>query len=199
MVDRHDYKTKGPDDVVIVVTALILIYYFGHKLRAVDYTEFVWYILAVMASVVLVVSLILIVYHRRHQLRPDKWGDMSGRQFEDQIVLWLKECGYIKTTKTEYFDQGLDIIATKPGVILGVQVKRSARPVGINAVRAAIAGLKSYGCTQAMVITNSTFTSPAIRLAESNDCELVNGQDLLSAIKRVDAGLLKKRFWSGKP
>ena len=197
MVNQHDYKTKGTDDVVIVVAALLLIYYFEHKFRVIDYAEFVRYILAVIVFIVLVVSLILIVYRRSHKLRPGKWGNMSGRQFEDQIVLWLKQCGYIKTTKTEYFDQGLDIIATKPGVILGVQVKRSSRPVGVNAVRAAVAGLKSYSCTQAMVITNSTFTSAAIRLAESNDCELVNGQELLLPIKQAKIGLLRKRLRSG--
>jgi restriction system protein len=117
-----------------------------------------------------------------YHLKPKEWDKMSGLEFEKQIVIWLKLVGYKQVRKTEYFDQGIDIIAAKPGKIVGVQVKRSNKPVGIAAVRAAVTGLKIYGCSHAMVVTNYRFTNKAISLAKTNDCQLVNGIDLKKSI-----------------
>lgn len=115
---------------------------------------------------------------RKRQLRPGAWDTMSGGEFEDQIVIWLRQQGYSGIVKSEYFDQGIDIIATKQGIIWGVQVKRSSRPVGVTAIRAVVAGLRAYGCTQGMVVTNANFTSPAKKLALVNDVQLCSGQAL---------------------
>lgn len=129
------------------------------------------------------ISILGLIWRQKVAIKPAEWHLMNGRSFEDQVVLWLRRCGYTKIKKTEYYDQGVDIIAAKPGVILGVQVKRSSTKVGVGAVRAAIAGLKCYGCTQAMVVTNSIFTTAAIQLANANDCLLVDGDGLLSQLR----------------
>lgn len=145
--------------------------------------------LALLLIAALVVTLLAIVvrfmHARRGRLRPAAWDKMSGAAFEDQVVIWLKLCGYNQVAKTEYYDQGIDILAAKPGLVLGVQVKRSSRPIGVAAVRAAVAGLKSYGCNQAMVVTNSRFTPAATRLAAANDCRLVDGNRLRRSLADV--------------
>ena len=116
------------------------------------------------------------------RLKPDKWAQMSGLKFETQIVNWLKAQGYIHVKRTEYFDRGIDIVAVKDGFIYGIQVKRSAKDVGVAAVRSAVAGLAVYGCHRAMVISNANFTRSAIALANANNCLLVNGSKLESTV-----------------
>lgn len=139
--------------------------------------------LAISSVLLSVIALVLKQRQiKRGQLKPTQWARMSGRQFEDQVVLWLKLQGYSAVTKTEYYDRGIDILAVKDSQTYGIQVKRSNRPVGVSAVRAAVTGLKSYGCDAAMVITNADFTNQAQRLARDNACRLINGDALLKKI-----------------
>ena len=133
-------------------------------------------------------ALIILFYFKRHKrqgnLMPQKWPKMSGVQFEDQMVIWLKINGYDPVIKTEYFDRGIDIIAHKGGVRYGVQVKRATKAVGVAAVRAAVAGLSSYNCDVPVVMTNSVFTAQAETLAAANNCLLINGTKLLAGCKQ---------------
>lgn len=138
---------------------------------------------ALITAAILLLSVgtgVLVRIHsaKKAVLRPSSWDKMNGLQFEDQIVIWLKTQGYSEVQKTQYYDQGIDILAAKPGEVVGVQVKRSAKAVGVAAIRAAVAGLAAYGCSRAMVVTNSSFTAAAIRLARANNCELINGERL---------------------
>ena len=141
--------------------------------------------LALTALLLFAFTTILLRRHKlnRAQLKPQQWDSMSGTRFEDQMVIWLKSCGYNPVVKTQYYDWGIDILATKDAISYGVQVKRSARRVGVNAVRAAVAGLNSYGCDQAMVLTNATFTTQAQSLARTNNCLLIDGSELLRQAK----------------
>lgn len=115
---------------------------------------------------------ILVVY----EVRPKRITAMDGLTFEDFVMTWLAEAGYHDLSKTEYFDQGIDLVGTKDGWSWGIQVKYSSRPVSVSAVRAAVAGIKAYGCHRSMVITNHGFTRPARQLAMINNCLLVDGK-----------------------
>ncbi len=175
-------KASDIDDAAIILLAVIAGGYLQHKFHL---AKEIGYLVGLVCAVFIAsAAIVLIIFLRRRQrqLKPERWEKMNGHQFEDQIVIWLKQCGYKQVRKTEYYDMGIDIIAAKPGVVLGVQVKRSNRPVGVNAVRAAVAGLRGYACTQAMVVTNATFTPAAIRLAEANDCKLIAGKELIAGI-----------------
>lgn len=86
---------------------------------------------------------------------------------------WLKERGYTDVRLTERYDLGVDIIARKHGVTWGVQVKRCNGMVKVNAVRQVVTALKHYKCDRAMVVTNGTYSRPALQLAKSNSCLLV--------------------------
>ena len=111
-----------------------------------------------------------------YAVRPKHIAAMDGLTFEDFVMSWLAEAGYHDLSKTEYFDQGVDLIGTKDGWSWGIQVKYSSRPVGVAAVRAAVAGIKAYGCHRSMVITNHGFTRPARQLAMINNCLLIDGK-----------------------
>ena len=103
---------------------------------------------------------------------------MNGLAFERHVADVLKGNGYKKVHLTEYYDYGVDIIAEKDGVRWGVQVKCYSGLVGVDAVRQVVTGLTHYRCEKAMVITNSSYTTVAERLARSNKCVLIDGRVL---------------------
>ena len=104
---------------------------------------------------------------------------MSGVEFERYVAKLLPGQGYKHIHLTEYYDHGLDIIATKDNILWGIQVKRYSGPVKMSAIQQVVAALNHYGCNRAMVITNSSFSSQARDLAVSNDCLLIDGQQLI--------------------
>jgi restriction system protein len=104
---------------------------------------------------------------------------MSGTEFEQYIANLLRKQGYSHIKLTEHYDLGLDIIAQKEGQTWGIQVKRYNRPVKMAAVRQVVSALKHYDCERAMVITNSFFSAPAQELAASNNCILIDRQQLM--------------------
>lgn len=172
------------DDSAIVLTGIIVMVVLW-RLDAIVFRRLLVIVSGVSLLIVIFLITIAMLRSNVKTIDPTSWGYLNGLDFEKQINEWLKLLGYNEVKTTEYFDQGLDIIAYKPGVLLGVQVKRSSRPVGVSAVRAAVTGLKVYGCTQAMVVTNSSFTKSAIKLALANDCKLVDGLELKSAIVQL--------------
>lgn len=101
---------------------------------------------------------------------------MDGHQYEYVVADFLKAKGYhgVKVTKGSG-DFGVDVIATKHGAKYAVQCKLYSSPVGVSAVQEVVAGKAYYGCTEAMVVTNSTFTSAAEKLAKSNGVILIDG------------------------
>jgi restriction system protein len=99
---------------------------------------------------------------------------MSGVEFEGYVAALLQSRGYrTKLTRTSG-DMGVDIIARKVSERIAVQVKRHTHPLDRSAVSDAVAGMKFYRCTSAMVVTNSYFRPGAIQLAQANGCVLVN-------------------------
>lgn len=104
--------------------------------------------------------------------------DMNWSGFEYFVADWLRDKGFTDVRLTEHYDLGVDIVAKKDGLCWGVQVKHYHGLVGINAVRQVVVALKKYKCDRAMVVTNSTFSRPAIELADSQDCLLIDGSKL---------------------
>ena len=99
---------------------------------------------------------------------------MDGLEFEYYVAELLRKNGYLNISLTERYDYGVDIIAEKDGVRWGIQAKRYSGLVKAEAVRQVVTGLRLYDCDQAMVITNSTYSVVAQRLAAGNDCVLVD-------------------------
>lgn len=104
---------------------------------------------------------------------------MTGLEFEQYVAKVLKMQGYDHIRLTEYYDLGVDIVANKNGIRWGIQVKCYSGLVKADAVRQVVTALRSYNCDRAMVVTNSSFSHTATRLAESNRCLLVDRKELL--------------------
>ena len=105
--------------------------------------------------------------------------EMPGVEFEKYVAALLDSRGY-KTKMTPVNDYGVDIIAAKAGIKTAVQVKRYSNKLDQKPIREEIAGksVRKYDCTEAMVVTNSTFTKAAKFLASENECILVDRETL---------------------
>lgn len=101
---------------------------------------------------------------------------MTGIEYESRVADYLKSKGYwgVKVTQASG-DYGIDVTAHKNGKKYAVQCKYYSQPVGIAAVQEAVAGKAHYGCTEAMVVTNNTFTPAAETLAKENGVILLAG------------------------
>ena len=113
---------------------------------------------------------------------------MDGKAFEQYLEVLFTRLGY-KVERTRYVgDYGADLITHKDGVKTVVQAKRYAKAVGIKAVQEAVAAKGMYGCTEAMVVTNSTFTRAAAELARANRVALWDRDRLVEALLSVQGG-----------
>ena len=138
--------------------------------------------IAYTASVVLSCAFILQIgwkyfaYRRSRGFR--SIDNMNSFEFEQYVAKLMRNNGYRNVSLTEKYDMGVDIIAEKDGVRWGVQVKHYSGLVKASAVRQVVTGLKLYGCDRAMIVTNSTYSATAQRLAAGNDCVLIDERGL---------------------
>ena len=86
----------------------------------------------------------------------EKVDNMTGEQFE----LFM----------TQYF--GIDLILENDFGKIGVQAKCYSKKVSQDAIREVVAGLKHYGLSSGMVVTNNYFQPAAIQLAKDNNVTL---------------------------
>jgi len=166
--------------VVIILAACSL---WTHKAGFLQVERIAKFVIIGAATLVCVVTLMRILrkakdWRIHHNPKIAAIDTMTGLEFERYIAKLLKNQGYSHVKLTEEYDYGIDIIASKNGTTWGIQVKRYSGLVGADAVRQAVTALRIYHCDKAMVITNSTFSKPAIALADANDCVLIDGTRL---------------------
>jgi len=94
---------------------------------------------------------------------------MTGQEFEVIVSKLFEDIGYKVTHTKASGDQGVDVVAEKDGVKIGIQTKCYSKPVSNSAIQEIVAGIRHYGCTKGMVVTNCIFTKSAYELAESNN------------------------------
>ncbi len=110
---------------------------------------------------------------------------MDGKAFEQYLEVLFSKLGY-KVERTRYVgDYGADLITRKDGVKTVIQAKRYKKAVGIKAVQEAVAAKGMYDCTEAMVVTNSTYTRAAVELARANRVALWDRDRLVETLLRV--------------
>ncbi|HEY1512847.1 MAG TPA: restriction endonuclease [Gaiellaceae bacterium] len=117
---------------------------------------------------------------------------MDGATFERRLALLFRSRGYsVEATGKAGGDYGCDLVLSRDGRRRVVQAKRWRKNVGIKAVQEAAAARMHYQADDAMVVTNSYFTTQAQKLARSNHVELWDRprlvQELLT-VPNVDAG-----------
>ena len=106
-------------------------------------------------------------------------SEMSGAEFERFVGKLYTRLGYTVSLTTAGADQGVDLILRKGDRQIAVQAKRWTGSVGNTAVQEVIAGKLYYGCTDGMIVTNSTFSKSAIALAAKDPTiSLIDGRAL---------------------
>jgi len=117
----------------------------------------------------------------------NKYRKMAARglRYEKKCAARMRRSGFSGVVLTRAgHDQGIDIIGYRHHRKYGVQCKYYDRPVGNKAVQEAKAGLDYYGCDAAAVVTNTTFTVSARKLAEAADVELWEKNRIPGALTR---------------
>lgn len=105
---------------------------------------------------------------------------MSGYDFEEYCIKVLANAGFYNIQHTKLSgDFGIDIIAERNGMKIGIQCKRYSSPVGVKAVQEAISGSVYYGCSVPMVLSNQDYTPQAIRMAHRTNALLMRIEDLI--------------------
>lgn len=111
---------------------------------------------------------------------------MTGLQFEQFLARLFLRMGYLEVTLTAANDQGGDVLCVAPGgTPVVVQAKRWKGKVGNDAVQELLGAMRHYGRSRGMVVTNSTFTPAAVRLATiCADVTLCDGRWLEQQINK---------------
>jgi len=103
----------------------------------------------------------------------------NGLDFERQVHALLKKMGFEAEITKASGDGGIDIIAHSKEHITGgkyiIQCKDWSNPVGEPPVRDLYGVVAAEKANKGILITTSTFTSPAIKFAENKPLELIDG------------------------
>jgi restriction system protein len=145
--------------------------------------------LALLLALVVVVGLLLLWVSRRSaaqrrlqallQLDLDGVDAMAPRHFEQFVAELLTARGYQTQLTQASHDFGVDVVASRGSQRLAVQVKHySSTAVSGSAIAEALLGMPHYSCNACMVVTNSRFTSAAVKAAGPHPCTLVDRQEL---------------------
>lgn len=107
----------------------------------------------------------------------DTWGKkdvissidgMDGHAFEHFCAEVLRKNGFSNVSVTPGSgDQGVDILAEKSGIKYAIQCKNYSSALGNTPVQEVNAGKQFYHCHVGVVLTNSTFTPGAKKLADA--------------------------------
>lgn len=167
-------RTKSNADMSFVTIIIVGVTTWTHWALIITVALFILCIAA--GLIILYFCRRLVAYH--HQINLREVDIMGGLEFENYIAELLQKNGFHHIRLTEKYDLGVDIIAEKDGIRWGIQVKRYSGLVKAAAVRQVVTGLRLYDCDRAMVITNSTYSTVAKRLATGNDCILIDRTQL---------------------
>jgi hypothetical protein len=110
---------------------------------------------------------------------------MNGIEFEHFLKELFSQMGYEARVTKASGDQGIDVIAEKDGNKIGIQAKCYSGSVGNSAIQEAVAGIQYYHLDKAIVVTNSSYTDSAIKLANANSIVLWDRNILKEKISEV--------------
>ena len=114
----------------------------------------------------------------------------DGWEFEHWVAEALQKFGWQARATQGSGDQGVDVVATKDGLSLGIQCKRYSGSVGNKAVQEAFSGAKNMGLNRAAVLTNAEFTKSARELAVTTSVLLLSPEDIPTLSERPDLSIL---------
>ena len=126
---------------------------------------------------------------RRRGISMARIDKMEGHDFEEFTANLLRKLGYenVRVTPSSG-DQGVDVLAVKDGKTYAIQCKRYAQKLGNKPVQEVHAGKTIYGCSVAVVMTNSYFTEGGKEAARALGVELWDRDELRRMLARAGDG-----------
>ncbi|WP_201009049.1 restriction endonuclease [Paenibacillus glycanilyticus] len=109
----------------------------------------------------------------------------SGVEFEDYLAVLFQNDGYRVSRTPASGDDGVDLVIERNNLRVAVQCKRYSGNVSVSAIQEVYAGKDMYDCDEALVVTNSYFTAPAIKMAEKLNVALWNRKELTQHINLI--------------
>jgi HJR/Mrr/RecB family endonuclease len=124
---------------------------------------------------------------QRHRLKAtlsidfSKVDELSGLAFENLLLDKFVVMGFKVESTPKTGDFGADLIVeNNEGTRIIVQCKRFKSKVNLKAVQEVVGAMGYYAGDLGIVITNNSFLNSAVKLAESHDIELWDGDKLVS-------------------
>lgn len=104
----------------------------------------------------------------------NNFQNLSPYEFEQFVAKLFRAKGYSARVTSKSGDAGIDVIASKNGEKIAIQVKRhkSSNKVGSPTVQKTLGSLHEINADKAIVITSSRFTQPAKKRARGAPIEL---------------------------
>lgn len=126
------------------------------------------------------------VSHRDSKIAPliSAIDRMNGEEFESFIKELFKKRGYQASLTKKTIDWGGDLIITRDWDSTVVQCKRWKGTVGVEAVQEAHTARDVYKTQHAMVITNSSFSNEAKKMAATLGVELWDRTQLIRELMK---------------
>ncbi len=112
----------------------------------------------------------------------EKIDHMTGEEFELFMTQYFAEHGFKATHTPLSGDYGIDLILENDFVKIGVQAKCYSNKVTLSAIQEVVAGLRHYGLSSGMVVTNNYFQPSAIQLAKENNITLWDRNKLIEKL-----------------
>jgi restriction system protein len=117
------------------------------------------------------------------QERSSRISNMTGIEFEDYIKDLFASKGIHCQTTPVSGDYGVDLIAHLNSKKIAIQCKRYKDRVGFSAVQEVYTGKDLYECTEAWVVTNSSFSKQALDASKKLKIKLLNVCNVLEQIQ----------------
>jgi len=93
----------------------------------------------------------------------------NGHDFENWTADALSKFGWTAKATQGSGDHGIDVIADKKDLSVGIQCKLYSGSVGNKAVQEVLAGITHFGLDRGVVITNAKYTKSAVALARGSN------------------------------
>lgn len=102
----------------------------------------------------------------------------DGIEFERWVADNLLKYGWDAAPTKASGDQGVDVIAKKQGLRVGIQCKLYSSPVGNASVQEVAAGKSFHGLDRVAVMSTAGYTESAKQLAAANGVYLLTEHDI---------------------
>jgi len=102
----------------------------------------------------------------------------NGHEFEFWLARSLERFGWTAETTKGSGDQGVDVVASKNGMVIAIQAKCYQSKVGNAAVQEVFSGAAHRGISNAAVVTTVGFTASAVQLAATTGVKLLYVSDI---------------------